>query len=86
MAVPQKKIKTEISDFDLIECTRQPGNLRISKQACARRFEMAQNQRSLGPKGHFGVAYHWSLEKCQNCPKGRSFSKSIQKKKRAKTA
>jgi hypothetical protein len=84
MAVPQKKTKTEVTDFDLIECTRQPGNLRISKQACARRYVLAQNQHSLGPKGRFGVTYHWSLEKCQTCPKGRSYAKSAQKKRHAK--
>ena len=85
MAVPQEQMKIEMFDFDLIECTRQPGNLKISKQACGRRYILAQGQKSLGPKGHFGVAYHWSLEKCQACPKGRSNAKGLPKKTRSKS-
>jgi hypothetical protein len=84
MAISKKQIKTDVSDFNLFECPRQPGHLRISKDACGRRYILAQNQHSLKAKDRFGVAYHWSLEKCQTCPKGRSYSKSIQKKRRSK--
>ncbi len=84
MAVLKKQIKNRVSDFKLIECNRQPGNLKISRQACVRRYILAQNQHMQGPKGHFGVSFRFGLEKCRTCPKGRSYSKGIQKKKDAK--
>lgn len=85
MAVTQKQIKKEALDLKLIECNRQPGNLKISRQACVRRYILAQNQYMQGPKGHFGVSFRMGLEKCRTCPKGRAYSKRIRKKTDAKT-
>lgn len=86
MAVTKRQIKKGASDLKLIECDRQPGNLRITRQACVRRYILAQDQHMQGPKGHFGVSFRMGLEKCRTCPRGRSYSKSIQKKKHAKAS
>jgi hypothetical protein len=57
--------------LELIECPRQPGNLRISRYACAQRHLLAQK------KSHFGIADRWSLETCGNCPEGRKRSEAL---------
>jgi hypothetical protein len=57
--------------LELVECLRQPGNLRISRYACAQRYLLASK------KSHFGIADRWSLETCGNCPEGRKRSETL---------
>ena len=57
--------------LELVECPRQPGNLKISRYACAQRHLLAQK------KSHLGIADRWSLEMCGNCPEGRNRSEAL---------
>lgn len=68
----------EIETFklQLIECPRQPGGLRISKYACARRYLLAHRKRPIILGGEFGLTVRSGLEICRLCPVGRRHSKS----------
>lgn len=71
--------KTALYDFsqrercrpELIRCPRQPGELRISRGACARQYVLARKKSSRNGAGVFGNAKLWSLQACRNCPTGR---------------
>ncbi len=56
----------------LVECTRQPGRLRISEHACALRYLLAQKKKEALPEDEFGLARQAGLNICKDCPEGRS--------------
>ncbi len=64
-------------DLELMECKRQPGRLRLSRQACARRYLMAQKVKPEIPNDEFGMARKAGLSICRDCPDGRKNSKGI---------
>lgn len=77
MSAFQQTVKKETSDLALFLCPRQPGNLRISKHACALRYRKAQDLKC-NRFGHgYGIVYKWSFETCQICPEGRHNAEEI---------
>ncbi|MBN2032253.1 MAG: hypothetical protein JW836_03175 [Deltaproteobacteria bacterium] len=67
----------ERPELELVECTRQPGKLRLSQYACGRRYLRAQDSLEEIPENDFGITLRWSLQLCRNCPQGLSRSKNI---------
>lgn len=63
--------------LELIRCTRQPGELRISKGACVRQYNLARKKTIRNGAGPFGNSKLWTLEICRTCPKGRIYAQSI---------
>jgi hypothetical protein len=62
-----------LGNLELVECTHQPGNLKISPYACAQRYLLARK------KSLFGMAARWSLETCGKCPEGRNRAEALGK-------
>lgn len=54
---------------NLIDCPHQPGNLKISKRACLKRYQVALN-RNINTYGEDAFSYflNQGLLKCQRCP------------------
>lgn len=78
MNVFQQPSKMENFELELISCSRQPGNLQISKHACARCYLKAQLMAAKRSRtfGHgFSSIRSWSLEICKTCPEGRHCAK-----------
>ena len=74
----QQPHKTVVMDGELIQCPRQPGRLRISKQACALRYLKAQEAaRRKAFANKLFVSYRWGLELCRTCPEGRHNAKKV---------
>lgn len=71
MAVTLHAVDLEQACLELFICTRQPGKLRISKQACAMRYLMAQAGKITIPEDELGMARKAGLAICQDCPEGR---------------
>lgn len=63
--------------LDVIQCTRQPGNLRITKEACALHYKHAQERLFKRKKGLFFPNIYSSLEVCGKCPKGRGYFEEL---------
>jgi len=63
--------KEDIMDLELIKCPRQPGNLRISKNACALRYLEAQKISAEIPVREFDIIRKIGLETCKTCPVGK---------------
>ncbi|WP_028320667.1 hypothetical protein [Desulfatiglans anilini] len=63
--------------LEVIQCTRQPGSLRITKRACALRYRMAQKDDLKIPNDEYGMARRSGLDICRKCPIGRRFSKTL---------
>jgi hypothetical protein len=61
----------EAFELDVIQCTRQPGNLRLAKEACAIQYKHAQERLLKKGKGAFYLGIHSSPEVCGKCSKGR---------------
>jgi hypothetical protein len=76
MAPFQRPVKTEILDLELILCPRQPGNLRISRHACALRYLKAQKIR-VHPFGYSGNSVNRSFKICQTCSEGRGHAEEF---------
>jgi len=70
----------EQNQNDLVMCPHQPGNLMISKKACAKRYLTAQRQankeqrRRQRSKTVFEEAVDNGLMRCLDCPVGRELS------------
>lgn len=90
-APPRREVSAEVkrasikpifvqADRDLIQCTRQPGGLRISTYACGRRYLLAQNKGSKGAYDDFGAALRWGLEICGTCSQGREYAEALDNK------
>ena len=73
-------VELEQASLDLIECTRQPGRLRISREACALRFLMARKGKPEFPNDEFGLARKAGLDICRDCAEGRVRSKGRRRK------
>jgi|MTBAKSStandDraft_2_1061841.scaffolds.fasta_scaffold02431_15 hypothetical protein len=71
------KLSAEHPEMELVECSRQPGKLRLSRYACGRRYLRAQENMEDIPENDFGIALKWSLELCRTCPQGLTCSKNI---------
>jgi hypothetical protein len=71
------KLSAERPELELIECSRQPGKLRLSRYACGRRYLRAQENMEDIPENDFGIALKWGLELCRTCPLGFHCSKKI---------
>jgi hypothetical protein len=65
------------ADLELIRCTRQPGNLRITRRACALRYLRSREAAAAAPRSVFDMACRTGLEKCRSCPLGRLYAKSL---------
>ncbi len=57
--------------LQLMTCPRQPGNLRISRHACALRHLEAQKIVGEIPLREFDIIRRIGLELCRTCPKGK---------------
>jgi len=68
----------DIMEFQLIKCPRQPGNLRISKNACALRYLEAQKIRAEIPVREFDIIRKIGLETCKTCPLGKRNTLELQ--------
>jgi hypothetical protein len=56
--------------IELIECSRQPGKLKITKKACGRRYLLANRTEYKKHYGDFRMAKQWSLAICKSCTEG----------------
>ncbi|MBW1669167.1 MAG: hypothetical protein JRI79_11660 [Deltaproteobacteria bacterium] len=74
---PEQERSVEISGLELIQCIRQPGNLLISKEACALRYLKAQKERPKLFGYKVDMDSSWSLEICRTCPEGERNAKEI---------
>jgi hypothetical protein len=63
------------SELELIECERQPGELRITKGACIRQYNRARKKTARNGTGPFPYVRWYSLEICRSCPKGRRYAR-----------
>ena len=54
----------------LIDCPHQPGNLKISENACLKRYQVALNRNIGNNHGEniFSYFLNQGLLKCQRCP------------------
>ena len=70
--------KAEVERFssapNLVRCEHQPGNLRISPYACARRYMLAHNRNR-----PFYAISPWSLMTCGRCQEGRRRADAFRK-------
>ena len=74
--------------IELILCTRQPGNLRISKYACALRYQKALQMDERIPDDDFGIALKFGLDICRKCPRGRRYAErllTVEEEKRSRS-
>jgi hypothetical protein len=65
-------------NFRLIPCPRQPGNLRISRNACALRYLEAQKINEEIPVREFDIIRKIGLETCKTCPVGKQNAMELQ--------
>lgn len=75
MPVPHHRESRSTSDLELIRCARQPGNLRITRHACALRYLLSREIGATVATNEFDIARHSGLEKCRTCPMGRLYAK-----------
>lgn len=67
----------EEASLELIDCPSQPGRLRISRHACARRYLMAKKGGRPLPNDEFGMAFKAGLEICRRCSEGRVSAEAL---------
>ena len=79
MAKDQKNTAQQ-PELELVECSRQPGKLRLSQYACGRRYLRAQDSLEDIPENDFGITLRWSLQACRTCPQGLSHSRNIKER------
>jgi hypothetical protein len=70
MCCPQELTKGEKVVLHLIQCTRQPGRLRILGNAYALRYLHSQKKKVKIPNSEFDMPSKSSLEICRTCPEG----------------
>ncbi|RLB40206.1 MAG: hypothetical protein DRH12_10385 [Deltaproteobacteria bacterium] len=63
--------------LELITCKRQPGNLRITKYACALRYRKSLRMDDEIPDDEFGMIIKHGLERCRDCPRGRRYAEIL---------
>jgi len=66
----------------LMNCPRQPGNLRISRHACALRHLEAQKIGGEVPLREFDIIRRIGLELCRTCPQGKRNATELQVSRR----
>jgi hypothetical protein len=64
--------------LQLMTCPRQPGNLRISRHACALRHLKAQEIGGEIPLREFDIIRRIGLELCRTCPQGKRNATALQ--------
>ena len=74
MPAPHPSENRSTLDLELIRCPRQPGNLRITRHACALRYIRSRNTESAVPTNAFEMMRQTGLEKCRSCPLGRLYA------------
>lgn len=79
MAVSNTNLQEEIQ-LELIQCTRQPGWLRLTRQACALRYLTAQKKHIKVSSDEFGLARQSGLAICRNCPEGKRYAERLRLK------
>ena len=63
--------------LELITCKRQPGNLRITKYACALRYRKSLRMQEEIPDDEFGMIIKHGLERCRDCPRGKRYAEVL---------
>jgi hypothetical protein len=63
--------------LELITCKRQPGNLRITKYACALRYKKSLRMQEEIPDDEFGMIIKHGLERCRDCPRGKRYAEIL---------
>lgn len=65
-----------VHDAEMIRCPNQPGNLRLSAAACAKRHACAQQARYLTVAGDSPqiVAFKYNLAPCRGCAIGKALA------------
>ena len=71
------KSTREKEGLELITCKRQPGNLRITKYACALRYKKSLRMEEEIPDDEFGMIVKHGLERCRDCPRGRRYAQVL---------
>lgn len=77
MPAPHHRESRSTSDLELIRCARQPGNLRITRHACALRYLRSRKTEPVVPRNDFEMMRQTGLEKCRSCPMGRLYAKGL---------
>jgi len=67
----------ENEGLELITCKRQPGNLRITKYACALRYQKSLRMEDEIPDDEFGMIIKHGLERCRDCPRGKRYAEIL---------
>ena len=64
---------------DMVCCPHQPGNLMISKSACAKRYWMARNEdyQDLMKGDVFNYSYKRGLSLCRECSIGKQLAREF---------
>ena len=75
----------ENEGLELITCKRQPGNLRITKYACALRYEKSLRMEDEIPDDEFGMIIKHGLERCRDCPRGKRYAEILLHKEARQT-
>ncbi|MBW2023409.1 MAG: hypothetical protein JRI51_11245 [Deltaproteobacteria bacterium] len=70
--------------LELITCKRQPGNLRITKYACALRYEKSLRMEDEIPDDEFGMIIKHGLERCRDCPRGKRYAEVLRQPQAAR--
>lgn len=73
MSAFQRPDKQEILGMELVLCHSQPGNLYISRHACAFRYLKAQKMK-IHNFGYGANVLNRGLEICQTYPEGRRYA------------
>ena len=68
---------------DMVCCPHQPGNLMISKSACARRYWMARSEdyQDLMKGDVFNYSYKRGLSLCRECSLGKQLARELKAEK-----
>jgi len=78
MPTPDSAKRKRTVDLDLIRCARQPGNLRITRHACALRYLCSINTELDLTRNEFEMTRNSGLARCRSCPMGRLYAKDLQ--------
>jgi len=64
---------------DMVSCPNQPGNLMLTKSACAKRYWMARNEdyQDLMKGDVFNYTYKRGLSLCRECSIGKQMAREI---------
>ncbi|MBW1783701.1 MAG: hypothetical protein JRL30_23550 [Deltaproteobacteria bacterium] len=77
MPRPNRSENINTENLELIQCARQPGNLRITRRACALRYLRSTKAPLTFPKNDFEMARISGLEICRTCPEGRHYAEGL---------